>query len=81
MIAVVAEESFGDCVNFLYVLILTGIITWIECYLAKVLAKRNFSENMQVPASKLEEPGIDMSANDRDVKEMINEIFGGEKNV
>lgn len=81
LIAVIAEKTLSDCAIFLCVVILTSVITWIEYYFAKVLAKRNFPEDMLVPASELEKYGVGMYATDRETQEMLDEIFGGENNV
>ena len=74
LIAVVAGKILSDCVNFISVLIIASAITGIECYFAKMLAKRKFSEDMQVPASKLKELGVHMTASDREFDEMLSDI-------
>lgn len=80
LIAIIAEKTLSDCAIFLCVVILTIVITWIEYYFAKVLAKRNFPDDMQVPVSILRKLGVSTSASDREFNEMLGELYG-ENNV
>ncbi len=76
LIAVVSEKTLSNFTSFSFVMIATGVITYIENYIAGFLAKRNFPEDMQVPASKLEELGVNMTASNRAFYEMLDEVFG-----
>lgn len=81
LIAVVAEKTLSNCTAFLSVVITTSIITWVEYNIAKFLAKKNFHENMQVPSSKLEELGVDITASNKEINAMLNDVYGEQTNV
>ncbi len=75
LIAVFADKTLSSCETLFSVIFMTVSITGFEYCLAKVLSRRNFPEDIQVPVSKLRERGVSTFASDREFNEMLDDVW------
>lgn len=79
LIAILSEKQYGNCKTFLLVSIFTLGVVGIEYLLAVIIAKKRYPQDVFVSYEELEKRGIATMATETEVNEMLDTVWGSDK--
>lgn len=79
LIAYFVKDTYSPVVAVVFTVLITSALIIFERFVARKLAAKKYPKDIVIPYSYLEKYGVDTFATDKEVNDMLDEVFGSSK--